>query len=188
MKIVRLILSLFTLLLLVGCTGGDSVITNDEIDTNLFDVYQSDGFSIGYPKGWKVRDDFTSDLTKATSVAFISHVKEFFFTPTVTVSFREVSNGVKVEDFIKATMDQNAKALLDFNLVEQENLVLPNAQPTKLNRFQGKLNAEDSLVEYFQTYVIFGSNAYIITGAHDPNGDPLLADSLVETLQNFRVR
>jgi hypothetical protein len=176
-------------LLVIGCTGGESITaSNDEIDTNLFDVYQTNDFAIGYPKGWKLKDDFTSDLTQATEVAFISHVKEFFFTPTVSVSMREVTAGVKTLDFAKVVMAQNEKSLLNFNLVESVDFALPNVDASVLHTFQGKVQAEGDLVEYFQTYAIFGSKAFIITGAHDPNGDPLLAERLLETLQNFRVR
>lgn len=176
-------------LLVFGCTGGESITApNDEIDTNLFDVYQTNDFAIGYPKGWKLKDDFTSDLTQATEVAFVSHVKEFFFTPTVSVSMREVTSGVKTLDFAKVVMAQNEKSLLNFNLVDSADFALPNIDASVLNTFQGKVQPEGDLVEYFQTYAISGTKAFIITGAHDPNGDPLLAERLIETLQNFRVR
>ncbi|PIZ73373.1 hypothetical protein COY06_05425 [Candidatus Peregrinibacteria bacterium CG_4_10_14_0_2_um_filter_41_8] len=184
-----LIIGLFlTSLFTFGCSGGSTQVTQTDLPASSYDTYAISNYQIQYPIGWKVKRDFTSNIEKSTDVAFISNVKEIFFTSTATVAVQQISDGVLVKDFAQGIIDQNEKTLLNYEVIDRQELAIGETDSTFLIQFRGKLRPEDNLIEYFQTYRTKGNTGYVVTGAHDPNGDPVLATRLLEAVSSFRIR
>lgn len=177
-------------LTLTGCFGGEATSVEEapDLSTDTFEVFETERYRIFFPRGWKQRTDFTSDVAQSTQVAFISNIKEVFFTPTVTVAAQSVSGTVAAEDFAKSVIEQNEKGLLNYQEVERRSVQISEEAQTILVQFRGKRQPEGNIVEYFQTYYTKGGLGFVITGAHDPNGDAVLADRLIETVASFRLK
>lgn len=189
MRMKRIFL-IILLLLPIGCFGGGGQTTGiPTLSSETYDLYETSAYLIQYPKGWKLRTDFPANIDAYTQVAFISNIKEVFFTPTVTVAVENISDGVLTKDFAQKIIDQNGKSLLNYNLIDKNEVVIDEAgNITYLIEFQGKNNPEDNLIDYLQTYFVADGKGFVVTGARDPNGDPILAERLLDTVRSFRLR
>ena len=178
-----------SLIALAGCFGfgGNDEVVVQDLPVDQYALHESGAYRINYPIGWQVRTDFSGDIERATEVAFVSNVKEVFFTPVVTVASQPVGSEVTSRDFALNIIEQNKQILVAYNELERTEVATVDGEGV-LVRFTGKTEAADSPVEYLQTYHVSADRGYVITGAHDPNGDPLLFERLVDSVRSFVLR
>lgn len=119
-------------------------------------VYKNakEGFQIGYPKGWTVREGMMG------TTVFIAKVNPNGFSTNVNVVIQPVPAGTTVQGAGDATTAQLKTVITDFKLLSQKDTTL-SGQPALALSYTGKQG--QYALRWYQVLSVRGSKAFVVT-------------------------
>ena len=189
MQIKQYLAIALTPLLLTGCFGGAENDTTDS-DSN---VYQGSDFSITVAPDWETieREDFTSNVSPQTAVAFRSNKRSEVFTANINVTISNVEEGVSASDFAKSNLSKIRGSLLSYQEGESSTITIRRGEEEidgyKVS-FSGKQGPSQPIVQFTQVYTVNGEQGYQATGAYLANEDESVVKQVGEMLDSLSLR
>lgn len=172
----------FSFVVLSGCGGTE---TPDEISAGPGEkLYSASDFSIVYPQDWELleRHTFTSLVPHQTVVAFRNNIQNEVFTANVNVSRAQIDGEIDAEDFAKSTMAKIRTTLLDVREFPMERY-----GSGVVFEFRGRKSPAEPLVHFNNLSVVYGSSAYIVTGAYLPSEESSVVNYVDRMLKSFSL-
>ena len=181
----KLIIAITSVLILTGC-GSDS---NEEIKENInFKLYSSNEIEIQIPIDWEIikKENFTSNISKDTIVAFLSNEKDENFTSNINIT--KLSNTeITLENFSKASIANAKKKLLEFKNISSDINSINELEAISYV-FSGKQKADQSILDFKQTFIKKNTDIYIITYAYLPYEEIANVDEINTVVNSFIIK
>jgi len=193
----KLLLILSTTLLLSGCFGSDSAISdltssNGASNPN-FKIYETAGFSIEMPNDWEIIDSktFTSNVPAETIIGFRNNLRNEVFTANVNISQTKIPEETLSIDFGKSTLLKAKESLVGFKELSKEDISLQISDTeitTFISGFEGKKSPADPIVNFKQLYISYKGAGYTVTGAYLPIEDESVVKMIDAMLHSFSLK
>lgn len=185
-----LFLSFLSLSLLAACGGDDSEEEQSEENQVFYFTYKTADFEIRVPNDWEVETSFTSEFPEGLRVAFQNNLRESSFVANVTVLQENGETETSAFDVAQKKLNDHEATLIDYQLLTQEEITLQVGSSditTYLNTFEGRSSTSGPLLEFMQTYLVKGSDTWVITASYLPTEDSFVVESMDTMLRSFSL-
>lgn len=155
--------------------------------------YETNEFKISYPTQWEVIDStsYTSNVPPEILVAFRNNIKNEVFTANLNISKNELNENINSLDFAKSSMAKAKSTLVSFEEINTENYSIEyggEAIETLITEFQGKKTASEPVVRFKRLSLVWGNQAFTVSGAYLPGEDEAVIQAIDDMLRSFALK
>lgn len=185
------------LFLLAGCfnfdipteqqPGGQTPVDNSS------KLYQTAEFSMVIPRDWEVieKGNFPTDFQEETEVVFRNNVKNEVWTANIAIVKKNLDSTISSEEFGGTVINRQRSGLTNYKERSKENIPLSvagHSETTLLMGFEGRLNPNEQMVRYLQTYAIKGNTGYIALGSFSLQENDTTVQAIDQALRSFTLQ
>lgn len=168
-------------LFVAGC-GSDSA---DEIQEAR--LFKTDAFSLLPADVWVPvqKEDFSARMPAQSLVGFTRVNEASDIQSTFTVVEELLPESVEnAESYANANIGQAMQHIINYQTVVIEELTIGD-QKTKKHVFRGKVEKDDNISLFIQTYLVKNKKGYILTGVLLENADEITQQEVQSMIQSF---
>lgn len=184
----KFIVLLFTLTTLLGCSSNSKTTDTKDIDTDKYNLYENNSFSMTYPKEWLITKNVDINSKNVNSPTFIARAND------KREKFHQNINIIPVEslndnffNFIQKFIVNQKKDLKKYRIIEKSEISI-DKQKTMLLTFKAAETDMGNIITFNQTYIDDGKHYYIITCGSQDNSINSSSQKCIDMINSFRLK